>query len=580
MININNPHQLTLFDFWNFLSPKRRKMLDESWAGLFQKEILCELPVNKLTTFFNKGFGRPTKELYSMFGLVLLQQAHDLTDEETVNQLAFNIQWHYALNITDESDSAKYISLKTLWNIRQTIANNELDEILFDNIAKKLAIIFRVNSDKQRLDSVHIKSNMARLGRLRIFTKAIKKFLVNLKRREKGHFESVDDKIIEKYLSEKAAECFSMVKPSESAKKLQSVGEDLFELVQQFTGCKEVMSMNSYKLLERILKEHCNITGSGGNETVELKKSKEIPSDSLQNPSDPDATYSGHKGQGYQVQVMETYTDTEDKELKAKTLNLITHVKVEQACQSDAQALIPAIESAEKRKVCPKELEADSLYGSDENCEAAKSKGIELVSPTMGTPKAESISLATFELLDNGHVAHCPKGHTPSVQKKKKTRYTQNFCLKICAECPLLEACPVKRGKKSYHLRYDSKAARIAKRRANEQTDEFKERYRWRAGVEATMSEYDRRTGVKHLRFRGFKMVRFAAVLKAVAINILRATAVRVAIIRSKGLHNGDYSALNHVIIIVKEHFGGHLNRLIQKTVTSLGFYKNMLINA
>jgi hypothetical protein len=28
----------------------------------------------------------------------------------------------------------------------------------------------------------------------------------------------------------------------------------------------------------------------------------QIGSDSLQNPSDPDATYSGHKGQGYQVQ--------------------------------------------------------------------------------------------------------------------------------------------------------------------------------------------------------------------------------------------------------------------------------------
>ena len=580
MIHIKNPQQLTLFDFWNFLSPKRRKMLDKSWAGLFQKEILCELPVNKLTAFFNKEFGRPTKELYSMLGVVLLQQAHDLTDEETVNQLAFNIQWHYALNITDESDSAKYISLKTLWNIRQTVADKELDEVLFDKIAKKLAAIFNVNTDKQRLDSVHIKSNMARLGRLRIFTTAIKKFLVNLKRREKGHFESIDDNIIEKYLSEKAAQCFSMVKPSESAKTIQSVGKDLFELTQQFTGCKEVISMNSYKLLERILKEHCNISGSAGNETVELKKSKEIPSDSLQNPSDPDATYSGHKGQGYQVQVMETYTDTEDKDLKAKTLNLITHVRVEQACQSDAQALIPAIESAEERKLCPKELEADSLYGSDENCETAKSKGVELVSPTMGTAKEKNISLADFELLKNGHVGQCPKGQAPSVHKKKKTKYIQSFCLETCAECPLLENCPVKRGKKFYYLRYDSKAARLAKRRAIEQTDEFKERYRWRAGVEATMSEYDRRTGVKHLRFRGLKMVRFAAILKAIGINLFRANAVRVAIIRSRGLHNGDYSALNHVIFIVKELFRGYAKRLKQKTVTLYGFGENTPIAA
>jgi hypothetical protein len=60
-----------------------------------------------------------------------------------------------------------------------------------------------------------------------------------------------------------------------------------------------------------------------------------------------------------------------------------------------------------------------------------------------------------------------------------------------------------------------------------QQSDQFKDQYRWRAGVEATMSEYDKRTGVKRLRVRGFGAVRFAATLKAAAINIFRATAVR-----------------------------------------------------
>ena len=71
---------------------------------------------------------------------------------------------------------------------------------------------------------------------------------------------------------------------------------------------------------------------------------------------------------------------------------------------------------------------------------------------------------------------------------------------------------------------------RLAKRRKYEQTDEFKERYRWRAGVEATMSEFDRRTGVKHLRVRGLKAVRYCAVLKAIGVNIFRATVVRRAL--------------------------------------------------
>ena len=40
------------------------------------------------------------------------------------------------------------------------------------------------------------------------------------------------------------------------------------------------------------------------------------------------------------------------------------------------------------------------------------------------------------------------------------------------------------------------------------------------------MSEYDGKTGVKNLRVRGMEAVRFCATLKAVGINIFRATAV------------------------------------------------------
>jgi len=45
MIHIKNHRQKDLFDAWRSLSPKRRELLGQSWAGLFQKELLCEFPV-------------------------------------------------------------------------------------------------------------------------------------------------------------------------------------------------------------------------------------------------------------------------------------------------------------------------------------------------------------------------------------------------------------------------------------------------------------------------------------------------------------------------------------------------------
>ena len=276
MIHIKDHKQGHLFDPWRFLSPKRRQLLDQSWAGLFKEQILCELPVSKLAPFFNDTFGRPTKELHTVLGVLVLQQSLDLDDEQTIDQLAFNIQWHYALNITEESDSAKYFCPKTLWNMRSIAVENGLEALLFDGITNKLADIFNVNTGKQRIDSVHIKSNMRRLGRIGIFSKSMHKFLVNLKRGYKQQFETVDKAIIDKYLSEKALGCFSMVKPSESKKTLASVADDLFHLVEQFKDCEQVSAMHSYKLLERILKEQCNLDVSDDNKSVAVKKPKEI----------------------------------------------------------------------------------------------------------------------------------------------------------------------------------------------------------------------------------------------------------------------------------------------------------------
>jgi hypothetical protein len=551
MIHIKDHKQKDLFDPWAFLGPKRRELLDQSWAGLFQKELLSELPVGKLIPFFTHGFGRPTKELYTALGALVLQQAHDLTDEETVNQVAFNTQWHYALNITEESDSAKYLCPKTLWNMRSIVVDIGLDALLFDNITDKLATLFKVKTDHQRIDSVHIKSNMRRLGRIGIIASSIRKFLVNLKRNHKEHFDTIDNALIERYLSKESLRCFSMVKPSESAKTLASVSNDFFHLVEQFKGLPDITDMHSYKLLERVLKEQCTVSDDGTR--VEVKRPKEIPSDSLQNPSDPDATYSGHKGQGYQVQVMESYGT--GKGTRDKNLNLITHVHVEPAHESDAHALIPAIESSKERGLSPEELLADTSYGGDENCQKAAQLGVEIVSPTKSTKEKDGITLSDFEISEKGDLLSCPQGHIPIKTKKKKTRHTVAFNSHHCSSCPFQEACPAKQGKKYHYLRYTDKELRLAQRRAYEQTEEFKDRYRWRSGIEATMSEYDRRTGVKHLRVRGFKAVRFCATLKAAAVNIFRATAVRRTLNTAKTAHGRVVPALMDTIYVIKERF-------------------------
>ena len=569
MFRYNDHKQQQIFDPWGDISPKRRQMLDRSWPGLFRQYILPELPVRQFLPFFNPGLGRPTKDISTVMGLLILQQTLDLDDEQAVEQLAFNLQLHYALDITEESDAAKYICPRTLWTMRRIAVENGLEDVLFGTGTRKLAEVFNVDTDKQRIDSVHIKSNMRRLGRISIFSTTIHKFLKNLKRHHGALFETVENAIVERYLSQKALACFALVKPSQSHKTLEQVSTDLFSLISQFKDHAAVACMHSFKLLLRILDEQCQIQGTGNDRRVTVKEPGQIPSDSPQNPSDPDAGYSGHKGQGYQVQVMETYTDTADKDRKAKTLNLITHVKVEQAHISDVNALIPAIESAQKKDLGPKQVLADSLYGSDENVQTALSDGVEVVSPPRGSEKQGTIGLSHFQIEKSGKVVSCPQGHAPMSCKKKKTRYCAAFDSAHCTACPNQAICPAASGKKGFYLRFTDKQLRIALRRSQIETEAFKDRYRWRAGVEATMSEYDRRTGVKRLRVRGLKAVRFAAVLKALGLNILRAAAVMAAIMAGSPQGNGpkgDYRAPFHVF---KERFWAAIDFIVDWIVYS-----------
>jgi hypothetical protein len=517
MFHVKNHKQHNIFDPWAYLGPKRRNELEDSWAGLFRQKILPELPVDALRKHYHEWNGRPTKELFSMIGLMILQQMHDLTDEQAVEQFCFNIKWHYALNITNPDDNASYVSQKSLWSMRDKLSSDGMYSEIFDATLQTLAKTFQVDLKKQRMDSVHIKSNMRHLGRIGLFVKTVKTFLHNLKRQHRILFDQLDTSLTSRYLDKKAESIFSLVKPSESAQTLHQLAEDIYLLIQQFAAVPRVNDMSSFKLLTRLFKEQCVIEENEGGQKVVARPNKEVASDSLQNPSDPDAGYSGHKGKGYQAQVVENYAEDD------KQLSLLTHVAVESADQHDANALLPALEDLQERDMVPQELLADSLYGRDANCEQARDQyGTEIVAPVMPSNQKKT-PLAEFSFDEQGMITSCPVGIAPQRVRRKKGSFSAAFPVAACSECPHLKECPVSKGKKAYYYRYAEKDIRIAGRRRYEQSDAFKERYRFRAGVEATMSEFDRRTGVKHLRVRGIKAVTYAVIMKAIGLNIFRA---------------------------------------------------------
>lgn len=565
MFHVKNHKQLNIFDPWGHMGPKRRKLLDKSWSGLFQQKVLPKLPVETLRNHYHDWNGRPTKELYAMMGVMILQQMHDLTDQQAVEQFCFNVQWHYALNITSSSDAASYISDKTLWTMRSHMSTDESYNEIFDKALQTLAKLFKADISKQRMDSVHVKSNMRNLGRIGLFVKTIKKFLTNLKRQHRPHFDQLDNSLSQRYLSKKEGSLFAMVKPSESSRTLDQLTEDLFFLTRHFASVTSVHDMSSFKLLLRLFEEQCviedDVTESSNQKAV-ARPNKEVPSDSLQNPSDPSAGYSSHKGQGYQVQVVENYSEDDSNQL-----SLITHVAVESADRHDGGSLLPALEKLEEQEMSPQQLLADSLYGSDTNCEkATQEHGVAVIAPVMpGNQK--KMKLADFNINGQGCIISCPQGSSPTKVKKTSTGFSAAFSASVCRECPVYKQCPVSKGKKAYYYRYKHKEVRLAHRRQHETTSSFKDKYRFRAGVEATMSEFDRRTGVKHLRVRGMKAVSFAVVMKAIGLNILRASRYRKRKTGPPAPPCGTFLVFWAILSLVKEQFCERIQKFVEVRV-------------
>jgi len=169
--------------------------------------------------------------------------------------------------------------------------------------------------------------------------------------------------------------------------------------------------------------------------------------------------------------------------------------------------------------------------------------------------QSHKIGLADFTFSGSDEIIACPTGQIPQRTKTGKNGgVIVYFDKSLCDICPRQSDCPVKRARRSATISYDVKALRLARRRAQEKTEAFRESYRFRAGAEGTMSDLDRITGIKHLRVRGMPQVRLAAVLKATGLNILRATTFKNRLRRVEKRKGRSNHSPNGLIQVVREH--------------------------
>ena len=453
--------QVSLWQSEFLVPPKKARRLERSWAEVFRNEALPLIDEERFAPMYCADNGRPNRAVQTVLGVHLLKEMFNLTDDEALEQLEFNLLWHHALRLDMEET---HLPQKTLHNFRVRLMQHDGGWLAFQETTERIIQALGIRTGKQRLDSTHIMSNIATLTRLGLFCETMRLFLRAVSQEHPELRRVVPEGLVRRYLKEEAeATDYEDARSGEGRRRLGVCARDLYRLVDGFRGTAGAQ-LEEYRLLERLLREQCAVgnkrdgrPGEGDDDAGEgavpitLRDPKEVRSDSLQSPHDPEATYSGHKGKGYEVQVAETCHAENATEL-------ITHVEVTPSSGSDTDVTVPLVDGLAERKVRPDELFADTAYGSGRNAFEASRRGTELVSPVAGSAPGNShegegdgpppLTGADFQIDVTGEQATvCPAGHR-SVEEYEledaPERVEVHFARATCEPCPLRSRCPVK----------------------------------------------------------------------------------------------------------------------------------------
>jgi hypothetical protein len=515
MIHTVDPRQNRFFDpFDGVIPPAGRKIIANGWQGVFRHVLLEVMPVGELAQHFSDSLGAPTKELYSMAALVFLADFFGWTAQEAAEAYIFRSDVQYALNL----EPGVTVSARTIERYQKLFRENDLAADLFEDVTDRLVRALDLDVSRQRLDSTHVFSHMASFGRTKLLAVAIKRFLTQLKRHDPDAYAALPEDLRQRYLAAQSR-LFADAKDAEArARCRQQAAEDLHFLINRFAECTGHTKRSSYQALITIFGQQCELK----DEKVVVKT--KTGGDCMQNPSDLEATYSGHKGPGYQVQLAETC-------VPANEVQLITAALPQSACKSDAAAVVPMLDQLKEGERLPKELLADTVYDGDENVQAAAALGVDLIGPVPGrAPAADPGALTVDDFAWNEHtgtIDACPAGHRPmSCTHDAATTTRVEMPASACAECPFRKQCPIENTRDGkFILEFTDKERRLAGRRVEEATEVFKERYAPRSGIESTNSGLKNRLGLGRLRVRGRGSVFRVILHKVAGWNVLRAAA-------------------------------------------------------
>jgi transposase len=488
------------------------------------------------------AWGYPGLAPWRLALVTIMQFRENLSDRQAAEAVRARIDWKYllGLELTDPG-----FDFSVLCEFRDRLLAGSAEALLLDMLLERCRTLGLLKArGQQRTDSTHVLAVVRVLNRLELVAETLRAALNELATVAPDWLQGLAPLAwYERY--GKRIEDTRL--PQGQAKRdayAQIVGEDGFGLLDALEapetpeGLRELPSIAT--LRQAWQRHYDRSTGAGtapgapAVSPVRFKPNRELPpaAEGIESPYDPEARYR-HKRDtawtGYMVHVSETCEPTAP--------HLLTHVHTTPATVHEAQCTTAIHQALGAKELPPHEHFVDAAYLSAALLVTSQEEhGVTLRGPTRPSQGWQAHTDGGYDLhqfvIDwEQQQARCPQGKVSTVWRDYVDRegkpYTiVRFGVQDCRACPARPLCS-----RTEHLgrrlllppRAHLEALQAA--RAWYSSEEGRQRYACRAGIEGTLSQGVRAFGLRQTRYRGLQKTHLQHMATAAAINVDRIVA-------------------------------------------------------
>lgn len=436
MFRKNQKHQqIPLFSSVSSLPDAERKLLDDSWAGVFYREFFARLDEGPFKVLYSDEPSRPNIPVNVLVALEVLKAGFGWSDEEMYEAFLFNLQVRYALGLHCLGEDT--FDLRTVYYFRERLSEHmqttgeNLIEKVFAQVTDQQIAAFRLKTNRLRMDSTFVSSNIRAMSRLHLLVEMIQRLHRMLSEADQQRYAPE----FASYVQGTTGQFLYHIKGQDGSSHIEQIGLLMARLLPEL---EPMYGENpTYALCDRVFHEHYAFEQS----RVRVKTGEDLNAKTLQSPDDPDATFRNKGGEhhvGYVANVTETCDPT-------NPLQLIVDVRTEPNVTDDSTLLAAALPAVVQRMHVD-ELNTDGGYNAALTRQTMHATHVRHVVTALRGRQPQGLSLAEFCMTDapDGTPAAitCPSGQTASFMNKGTEWYAAHFDALGCAACAHAERCP------------------------------------------------------------------------------------------------------------------------------------------